>query len=338
MVYGPQQVAALVAPDHGIINAKRARWTQRWNRAVEKVSHLAPPGPPPRDTMAFLRLDALVKRYGDYRRGRCNLSVGRANSSACSGALGCGKTTTLQMVASFTPADAGARIVLSRPGHHWRQTERARPGHRVPELCAVPHMTVADNVAFGLEMRRVPVDERRRQVGFQTLGWWPGALRDPLSAGALGGQRSACAGADPGDQPPVLLLDEPMGALDAKLREDMQIELRALQRTVGITTLMVTHDQAEAMTLADRVVLMNKGPHPSNWATVRMYEQPWPLRRRPSRQDQRVRPKGQGAVVRPWRRGTAPALADGCAKRSGRLHRSARETAVRPTAPRCCAS
>ena len=136
-------------------------------------------------------------------------------------------------------------------------------------------MTVADNVAFGLEMRGVAAAERSRRVAetLELVHLGPLAGRYPRELSGGQRQRVALARALV-ISPPVLLLDEPMGALDAKLREEMQIELRALQHRVGITTIMVTHDQAEAMTLADRVVLMNKGRIEQVGRPFEMYEQP----------------------------------------------------------------
>jgi putative spermidine/putrescine transport system ATP-binding protein len=136
-------------------------------------------------------------------------------------------------------------------------------------------MTVSQNVEFGLEMRNVPVAERTRRVAetldLVHLAPFSGRYPRELSGGQR--QRVALARAIV-IQPPVLLLDEPMGALDAKLREEMQIELRTLQRQLGITTIMVTHDQAEAMTLADRVVLMKGGKAEQIDKPYEMYEQP----------------------------------------------------------------
>lgn len=136
-------------------------------------------------------------------------------------------------------------------------------------------MTVTQNVSFGLEMRKVPAAERARRVSealdLVHLGQFAKRYPSELSGGQR--QRVALARAIV-IQPPVLLLDEPMGALDAKLRDEMQIELRALQRRVGITTIMVTHDQAEAMTLADRVVLMHKGHIEQMGNPYEMYEKP----------------------------------------------------------------
>jgi putative spermidine/putrescine transport system ATP-binding protein len=136
-------------------------------------------------------------------------------------------------------------------------------------------MTVAQNVAFGLEMRGVPSAERAQRVGDALELVHLGGMAKRYPRELSGGQRQRVAMARAlVIRPPVLLLDEPMGALDAKLREEMQIELRALQHRVGITTIMVTHDQAEAMTLADRVVLMNKGRIEQVDRPFDMYQQP----------------------------------------------------------------
>lgn len=225
--------------------------------------------------MAFLELQALAKRYGEFTAvAECSLSVAKGEFVCLLGPSGCGKTTTLQMVAGFTPPSSG-RIVLDGQDITDVKPNRRGLGIVFQSYALFPHMTVSDNVAFGLEMRGVDRAERIRRVA-QTLELVhldPFAKRFPKELS--GGQRQRVAMARAlVIQPPVLLLDEPMGALDAKLREDMQIELRALQHRVGITTLMVTHDQAEAMTLADRVVLMNKGRIEQLDRPFEMYEQP----------------------------------------------------------------
>jgi putative spermidine/putrescine transport system ATP-binding protein len=225
--------------------------------------------------MAFLELLGLAKRYGDFAAvAECSLAVDQGEFVCLLGPSGCGKTTTLQMVAGFTAPTAG-RIVLDG-----RDITTDKPNSRglgivFQSYALFPHMTVADNVAFGLEMRGVAPAERRRRVSeaLDLVHLGPFAQRYPKELSGGQRQRVALARALV-IQPPVLLLDEPMGALDAKLREDMQIELRALQRRVGITTIMVTHDQAEAMTLADRVVLMNKGRIEQMGRPFEMYEQP----------------------------------------------------------------
>ncbi len=225
--------------------------------------------------MAFLELQGLSKRYGeatvvaDFR-----LSVAKGEFVCLLGPSGCGKTTTLQMVAGFVPPSSG-RIELDGRDITDLRSNRRGLGIVFQSYALFPHMTVAQNVAFGLEMRGVATAERNERVGRALDLVHLKALEHRYPRELSGGQRQRVALARAlVIQPPVLLLDEPMGALDAKLREEMQIELRALQRRVGITTIMVTHDQSEAMTLADRVVLMNKGRIEQIGSPFDMYEQP----------------------------------------------------------------
>lgn len=225
--------------------------------------------------MAFLELNGLVKRYGDFTAVEdCTLSVEQGEFLCLLGPSGCGKTTTLQMVAGFTQPSVG-RIVLDGKDITDLKPNKRGLGVVFQSYALFPHMTVHDNVAFGLQMRKVPGPALERRVA-ETLDLVHlGAFAQRYPSELSGGQKQRVAMARAlVIQPPVLLLDEPMGALDAKLREEMQIELRALQRRVGITTIMVTHDQAEAMTLADRVVLMNKGRIQQIARPVEMYEEP----------------------------------------------------------------
>jgi putative spermidine/putrescine transport system ATP-binding protein len=225
--------------------------------------------------MSFLELKGLSKRYGDAMAvAACDLSVAKGEFVCLLGPSGCGKTTTLQMVAGFVQPSSG-RILLDGSDITDVKPNRRGLGIVFQSYALFPHMTVADNVAFGLEMQGVPSGERRKRVAstLELVHLGPMASRYPRELS--GGQRQRVALARAlAIQPPVLLLDEPMGALDAKLREEMQIELRALQHRVGVTTVMVTHDQAEAMTLSDRVVLMNKGCIEQIGRPFEMYERP----------------------------------------------------------------
>lgn len=225
--------------------------------------------------MSFLELKGLSKRYDNVVVvAQCNLSVSKGEFVCLLGPSGCGKTTTLQMVAGFVQPTSG-RILLDGADITDVKPNRRGLGIVFQSYALFPHMTVADNVAFGMEMKGIPADQRRKRVGgmldLVRLSAMAGRYPRELSGGQR--QRVALARAL-AIQPPVLLLDEPMGALDAKLREEMQIELRALQHRVGVTTIMVTHDQAEAMTLADRVVLMNKGCIEQIDRPFEMYEHP----------------------------------------------------------------
>ena len=225
--------------------------------------------------MAFLELQGLTKKYAEAAVvDEFTLGVAKGEFVCLLGPSGCGKTTTLQMVAGFVPPSSG-RIQLDGRDITGLRSNRRGLGIVFQSYALFPHMTVAQNVAFGLEMRGLPAAERAQRVGRALELMQLGALADRYPRAISGGQRQRVALARAlVIQPPVLLLDEPMGALDAKLREDMQIELRALQHRIGVTSLMVTHDQAEAMTLADRVVLMNHGRIEQVGHPFEMYEQP----------------------------------------------------------------
>jgi len=225
--------------------------------------------------MSFLELKGLSKRYDDVVAvAECDLSVARGEFVCLLGPSGCGKTTTLQMVAGFAQPSSG-KILLDGVDITNVKPSKRGLGIVFQSYALFPHMTVADNVAFGMEMQGVAAGERSKRVASTLELVHLGQMAKRYPRELSGGQRQRVALARAlAIQPPVLLLDEPMGALDAKLREEMQIELRALQHRVGVTTIMVTHDQAEAMTLADRVVLMNKGCIEQMDRPYDMYEHP----------------------------------------------------------------
>lgn len=225
--------------------------------------------------MAFLELRVLSKKYGNFVAvDEFSLSVSKGEFICLLGPSGCGKTTMLQMVAGFVQP-TGGRVELDGSDITDVRSNRRGLGIVFQSYALFPHMTVAQNVGFGLEMRKVAAGERDKRVSEALDLMHLGRFHDRYPRELSGGQRQRVALARAlVIRPPVLLLDEPMGALDAKLREEMQIELRALQRHVGITTIMVTHDQAEAMTLADRVVLMNAGRIEQMGNPYDMYEQP----------------------------------------------------------------
>jgi putative spermidine/putrescine transport system ATP-binding protein len=225
--------------------------------------------------MSFLEIQGLTKQFDDTAVvDEFSLSVAKGEFVCLLGPSGCGKTTTLQMVAGFVQPTSG-RIHLDGRDITGLRSNRRGLGIVFQSYALFPHMTVAQNVAFGLEMRRVPAAERATRVAEALSLVHLDALGDRYPRELSGGQRQRVALARAlVIRPPVMLLDEPMGALDAKLREEMHIELRALQRRLGITTIMVTHDQAEALTLADRVVLMNRGCVEQMGKPYEMYEQP----------------------------------------------------------------
>jgi spermidine/putrescine transport system ATP-binding protein len=222
-----------------------------------------------------IHLDGLVKRYGDVLAvaGIDQLIAG-GEFFTMLGPSGCGKTTTLRLIAGFERLDEGAiRLdgsdVSGRPPHK-------RPVNTVFQSYALfPHMTVADNVAFGLRYQRVTKAERARKVG-EAMSMVQLQGLEARRPGQLSGgqqQRVALARAIV-LEPPVLLLDEPLGALDARLRVDLQVELKRIQESLGITFVYVTHDQDEALTMSDRVAVMRGGRIEQCGEPRELYEAP----------------------------------------------------------------
>ena len=225
--------------------------------------------------MAFLTLEGVSKEFGTFTAVRdVNLTIEKGEFVSLLGPSGCGKTTTLQMIAGLVEPTYG-RISLDG-----RDITREKPNRRglgvvFQSYALFPHMTVAQNVAFGLEMRRVPTAERKERVREALALVQLSSFADRYPRQLSGGQRQRVAIARAlVIAPPVLLLDEPLSNLDAKLREEMQFELRRIQRKVGTTTIMVTHDQAEALSISDRVVVMEEGQMTQVDAPYRLYEQP----------------------------------------------------------------
>ena len=225
--------------------------------------------------MSFLQLTDVTKFYGSTCAVQAmNLSVEKGEFVSLLGPSGCGKTTTLQMVAGFEAVTSGRIALDGRDITHAKANTRGL-GIVFQTYALFPHMTVADNVSFGLEMRKMPKAERRERVA-QALGLVhleQHATRYPRELSGGQRQRVALARALV-IEPPVLLLDEPLSNLDAKLREEMQFELRQIQRKVGTTTVMVTHDQSEAMSISDRVVVMEAGRATQIDHPLQVYEHP----------------------------------------------------------------
>src|SRR5829696_5360091 len=225
--------------------------------------------------MARLDIEKLGKRYGDFHAVRdVSLSVDDGEFLVLLGPSGCGKTTTLRMVAGFIEPTAGhvklagADVTLLPP---WKRNA----GMVFQSYALFPHLTVAQNVAFGLEMRKLPRPDIERRVdealALVRLGGFGARLPRQLSGGQQ--QRVALARAL-AIRPDVLLLDEPLSNLDAKLRQEVRVEIRELQRQLGLTTVMVTHDQEEALTMADRLVVMNEGSVHQVGTQRDLYERP----------------------------------------------------------------
>ena len=225
--------------------------------------------------MAFLELERLTKSFGTHNAvDGLTLSVEQGEFVALLGPSGCGKTTTLQMIAGFVEPTSGS---IRLGGKDLLAIKPAKRGLGIvfQSYALFPHMTVAENVGFGLEMQGVAAAERRTRVGeaLELVGLGAFASRFPRQMSGGQQQRVALARALV-IRPEMLLLDEPLSNLDAKLREGMQIELRQIQRTVGTTTILVTHDQAEAMALSDRIVVMNQGKAEQIGPPHEAYERP----------------------------------------------------------------
>jgi putative spermidine/putrescine transport system ATP-binding protein len=211
-------------------------------------------------TAPALALDDLGKRFGTHSAvDRISLDVNAGELIVLLGPSGCGKTTTLRMVAGFVPPSSGdIRLdgvsIVGLPPH------RREMGIVFQSYALFPHLSVARNIAFGLEMRRMAPAAIRSRVAemLRLTKLEPFALRLPRQLSGGQQQRVALARAL-AIHPRVLLLDEPLSNLDADLRQEMAREIRLLQQHGGITTIMVTHDQTEAMALADRLVVMHEG-------------------------------------------------------------------------------
>jgi putative spermidine/putrescine transport system ATP-binding protein len=225
--------------------------------------------------MARLEIDQLSKRYGDFFAVReVSLDVAEGEFVVLLGPSGCGKTTTLRAVAGFVEPSAGA-IRLGGADITDRPPWKRNAGLVFQNYALFPHLSVAQNVAFGLEMRKVPQGEIAPKVAEALKLVRLGHLGDRLPRQLSGGQQQRVALARAlVFRPDVLLLDEPLSNLDAKLRQEVRIEIRELQRQLGITTVMVTHDQEEALTMADRLVVMEEGEVRQVGTQQELYERP----------------------------------------------------------------
>jgi len=222
-----------------------------------------------------VRLDGVSKHFGSFVAvDRVDLDVGRGEFFSLLGPSGSGKTTCLRMIAGFERPTSG-RVFLA--GHD--VTDRAPYERDVntvfQDYALFPHMTVQENVEYGLRVKRVARQERRERateaLALVRLGEFAGRKPSQLSGGQR--QRVALARALV-NRPSVLLLDEPLGALDLKLRQEMQIELKHIQQSVGITFVYVTHDQEEALSMSDRLAVFNQGRIEQVGTPADVYERP----------------------------------------------------------------
>ena len=223
-----------------------------------------------------VELQGVVKRFGEEVTAvdHVDLTITDGEFFSLLGPSGCGKTTTLRMVAGLELPTAGSiRIHGEEMG---LRPPNKRPVNTVFQSYALfPHMTVAANIGFGLEMRKVPKSERREQIDWAIDLVEMGSMAHRKPSQLSGGQQQRVALARAlVNRPEVLLLDEPLGALDLKLRQQMQIELKNLQREVGITFVYVTHDQEEAVTMSDRIGVMHDGKLLQIDSPEAIYERP----------------------------------------------------------------
>jgi spermidine/putrescine transport system ATP-binding protein len=222
-----------------------------------------------------VRLEDVVKRFDDtVAVDGISLDVPRGSFFALLGPSGCGKTTTLRMIGGFEEPTAG-RILLGDQDVVGLPPYKRDVNTVFQSYALFPHMTVHDNVAFGLERKRVAKGEIKGRVLeiLELVGLSQFGRRKPRQLSGGQQQRVALARALV-NHPRVLLLDEPLGALDLKLRKQMQLELKRIQHEIGITFVHVTHDQEEAMTMADTIAVMNQGRIEQLGHPEELYERP----------------------------------------------------------------
>jgi spermidine/putrescine transport system ATP-binding protein len=222
-----------------------------------------------------VRLEGVTKAFGSFTAvDDMDLEIGDGEFFTMLGPSGCGKTTTLRMIAGFEQPTEGKVLidgqdVAGEPAYK-------RPTNTVFQNYALfPHMTLEENVAFGLKRKKVPKEEINRRVAqeLDRVGLSREATRKPAQLSGGQQQRVALARALV-NLPKVLLLDEPLGALDLKLRKGLQVQLKQIQEEVGITFIYVTHDQEEALTMSDRIAVMNQGRIEQCAGPEEVYEKP----------------------------------------------------------------
>lgn len=227
------------------------------------------------DNMSIVSLKDVEKYYGDNRVVRkLNMEIEEGEFLTLLGPSGCGKTTTLRMIAGFEDATSGSILVEGE------NVEEKEPYERnvntvFQSYALFPHMNIFENIAYGLKIKKLPKDEIKQRVTemlelVQLTGF---EKRKPFQLSGGQKQRVAIARALI-NRPKVLLLDEPLGALDLKLRKQMQIELKRLQRKLKTTFVYVTHDQEEALTMSDRIAIMNSGRLEQLGTPKEIYEHP----------------------------------------------------------------
>jgi len=243
---------------------------------ADERSSSDPTAPSGRDGGApDVRLSGLTKRYGDVIAvDGVDLEISRGEFFTLLGPSGSGKTTTLRMIAGFEVPDAGTVELAGRDVRDQPPYDR-EVNTVFQDYALFPHMTVGENIEYGLRVKKVAKEERTRRRA-EALDMVRLAGLDDRRPGELsGGQRQRVALARAiVNRPRVLLLDEPLGALDLKLREQMQVELKTIQSDVAITFVYVTHDQDEALTMSDRIAVFEDGRVEQVGTPAQIYEQP----------------------------------------------------------------
>jgi putative spermidine/putrescine transport system ATP-binding protein len=229
----------------------------------------------PRAGSSGVRLSGLRKRYGSLAAvDGVDLEIEQGEFFTMLGPSGSGKTTLLRMIAGFERPDSGSielsGVDVTRTPPYGRNVNTV-----FQDYALFPHMNIVENVEYGLRVRRVAKAQRRRraQAALEMVRLPGLGERKPVQLSGGQRQRVALARAIV-NEPEVLLLDEPLGALDLKLRQEMQLELKRIQREVGITFIFVTHDQEEALTMSDRLVVINQGRIEQLGTPVEVYERP----------------------------------------------------------------
>lgn len=225
--------------------------------------------------MTAVRLDQVSKRFGSTLAvDRVSLDIAAGELFFLLGPSGCGKTTLLRLVAGFLQPDSGEIYFDGQPMRHV-PVQRRNLGIVFQHYALWPHRTVFDNIAYGLEVRRLPRAEIQHRVQEMLQLMRLEACRDRYPAQLSGGQQQRVAMARAlVIRPRLLLLDEPLSNLDAALRQELREEIRRVQRSLGITTLYVTHDQEEALALADRLAILHQGCVLQVGTPRQLYEQP----------------------------------------------------------------
>src|SRR5689334_24083684 len=224
---------------------------------------------------AYLEIRNLVKRYGEFTALRdVSLSIAAGEFVCFLGPSGCGKTTLLRIIAGLERQNAGQVLMAGRDVSGLPPSQR-NYGIVFQSYALFPNLTVARNVAYGLETRRTPRAEIDRSVDelLALVGLSAHKAKYPAQLSGGEQQRIALARAL-APSPALLLLDEPLSALDARVRQSLRHEIRALQRRLGVTTIMVTHDQEEALAMADRIVVMNHGVVEQVGTPMEVYTRP----------------------------------------------------------------